>query len=143
MKGRKRHILVDTTGLLLQVRVHAANIQERDGAKLLLHDKAAWRFPSHRLKLIWADAGYWGKKFASWVQENCGVVLEVISRNQLVNRQRDHKGYVSLPRRWVVERTFAWLGRCRRLSKNYEQNTKSSEAWILLAMIHLMLKRLT
>lgn len=142
MKGRKRHILVDTNGLLLQLCVHAANIQERDGAKLLLKNKAQWRFPSHRLQLIWADAGYWGKKFAAWVQENCGVVLEVISRNQLVNRQHEHKGYVALPRRWVVERNFAWLGRCRRLSKDYEQNTKSSEAWILLAMTHLMLRRL-
>jgi len=131
VKGRKRHILVDTNGLLLQVCVHAANIQEREGAKLLLQelllqelllqelllqelllqDKTRWRFASHRLKLIWADAGYWGHTFASWVQENCGVALEVISRNHLVNRQHEHKSYVPLPRRWVVERTFAWLGR--------------------------------
>lgn len=138
MKGRKRHILVDTDGLLLQVCVHAANIQERAGAKLLLGHLT---FPTKRLKLIWADAGYWGKKFQAWVQENCGVVLEVISRNQLVNRQYENKGYVPLPRRWVVERTFAWLGRCRRLSKDYEQNTKSSEAWIKLAMIGLMARR--
>lgn len=139
MKGRKRHILVDTNGLLLQVCVHAANIQERAGAQLLLHKL---RFPAQRLKLIWADAGYWGKTFAAWVQENCGVVLEVVSRNQLVNRQHEHKGYVPLPRRWVVERTFAWLGRCRRLSKDYEQTLASSESWIYLAMIRLMLRRL-
>lgn len=139
MKGRKRHILVDSDGLLLQVCVHAANIQERAGAKLLLQE---CRFPLQRLRLIWADAGYWGQKFATWVQENCGVVLEVVSRNQLVNRQREHKGYVQLPRRWVVERTFAWLGRCRRLSKDYEQNPASSEGWIYLAMIRLMLRRL-
>lgn len=130
---------MDSNGLLLQVCVHAANIQERAGAKLLL---SKLRFPVHRLQLIWADAGYWGKKFASWVQERCGVVLEVVSRNQLVNRQRENKGYVPLPRRWVVERTFAWLGRCRRLSKDYEQNVESSEGWIYLAMIALMLRRL-
>jgi putative transposase len=139
VKGRKRHILVDTQGLLLQVCVHPANVPERAGAKLLL---AQWRFAAHRLELIWADGGYWGKKFASWVRENCGVMLDVVSRNELVNRQREHKGYVALPRRWVVERTFAWLGRCRRLSKDYEQNTASSENWILLAMIGLMLRRL-
>jgi putative transposase len=121
------------------VCVHAANIQEREGAKLLLRQ---WRFPAYRLQLIWADGGYWGRKFAAWVQQQCGVVVEVVSRNELVNRQREHKGYVALPRRWVVERTFAWLGRCRRLSKDYEQNTQSSEAWIKLAMIALMVKRL-
>ena len=147
MKGRKRHILVDTDGLLLQVCVHPANIQEREGAKLLLQNL---RFPAHRLQLIWADAGYWGRKFAAWVQDNCGVVLEAISHNELVNRRdRDaqgqplRQGYVNLPRRWVVERTFAWLGRCRRLSKDYEQNTRSSETWIQLAMIGLMVRRLT
>ena len=139
MKGRKRHILVDTNGLLLQVLVHAANIQERDGAQLLLQHL---RFGTDRLRLIWCDAGYWGAQFPQWVQEHCGVVLEVISRNQLVNRQREHKGYVPLPRRWVVERTFAWLGRCRRLSKDYEQNPHSSSAWVLLAMTQLMLNRL-
>lgn len=139
MKGRKRHILVDTNGLLLQVCVHPANIQEREGARMLLH---TWRFPAQRLQLIWADGGYWGHKFAAWVQHHCGVVVEVVSRNELVNRQREHKGYVALPRRWVVERTFAWMGRCRRLSKDYEQNTKSSESWIYLAMIRLMIRRL-
>ena len=135
---------MDSDGLLLQVCVHAANIQERAGAKLLL---ASWRFPAHRLQLIWADAGYWGKKFQKWVRDSCAVALDVVSRNTLVNRrdrdeQGNKKGYVPLPRRWVVERTFAWLGRCRRLSKDYEQNTRSSEAWIFLAMIRLMLRRL-
>lgn len=130
---------MDSDGLLLQVCVHAANVQERAGAQMLLQEL---RFPSHRLKLIWADAGYWGKKFTAWVRDNCGVALEVVSRNELVNRQREHKGYVPLPRRWVVERTFAWLGRCRRLSKDYEQNTKSSEAWLYLAMIGIMNRRL-
>lgn len=124
---------------MLQVCVHPANVQEREGAKLLL---GQFRFPHQRLQLIWADAGYWGKKFKGWVQERCGVVLETLSANDLINRRRGRQGYVPLPRRWVVERTFAWLGRCRRLSKDYEQNTKSSEAWIFLAMIRLMLRRL-
>ncbi len=139
MKGRKRHILVDVEGFLLQVCVHAADIQERAGARLLLEKLT---FPTQRLKLIWADAGYWGKDFGAWVQEHCRCPLEVVSANDLINRRQGRTGYVPLPRRWVVERTFAWLGRCRRLSKDYEQNTKSSEAWIKLAMIALMTKRL-
>lgn len=87
-------------------------------------------------------AGYWGAEFAAWVRDHCGVVLEVVSRNELVNRQRENKGYVPSPRRWVVERTFAWLGRCRRLSKDYEQTLASSQTWIYIAMIRLMLRRL-
>jgi putative transposase len=139
VKGRKRHILVDTEGLLLQVLVHPANIQERAGAMLLLEEL---RFPSERLKLIWTDSGYWGKPFSAWVRKKWGCKVESIDRNTLVNRQYENKGYVQLPRRWVVERTFAWLGRCRRLSKDYEQNPRSSEAWIQLAMIGLMTRRL-
>jgi putative transposase len=139
VKGRKRHILVDVEGFLLQVLVHAADIQERAGAKLLLEKLT---FPTSRLELIWCDAGYWGKEFEGWVKDNCNCRLEVVSASELINRPQERKGYVPLPRRWVVERTFAWLGRCRRLSKDYEQNTKSSEAWIKLAMIALMAKRL-
>ena len=131
---------MDSNGWLLQVLVHPAYVQERDGARLLLEQMS---FPLHRLELIWCDAGYWGAQFPQWVQEHCGVRLEVISRNQLVNRQREHKGYVPLPRRWVVERTFAWWNKWRRLSKDYEQNPRSSEAWILLVMTALMLNRLT
>lgn len=130
---------MDVEGFVLQVLVHPANIQERAGAKLLLE---ALRFPSERLKLIWADAGYWGEEFARWVQEQHGCRVEVLSANELINRRQGRKGYVPLPRRWVVERTFAWLGRWRRLAKDYEQNTKSSEAWIILAMIALMAKKL-
>ena len=132
MKGRKRHILVDTLGLLMRVCVHAANIQERDGAKLLLQ---ALPRPSS-WQLMWADSGYGGEPFAQWVQDNCGCRLEVVRKDP------EQQGFAVLPKRWIVERTFAWLGKCRRLSKDFEQDTQSSESWIRLSMIHLMLKRL-
>jgi putative transposase len=132
VNGRKRHILVDTLGLLLSVKVLAANIQDRDGAKQLL-DEVKERMP--RLYLIWADGGYRGKLIA-WVATTCLWLLQVVKRNDEV------KGFVVLPRRWVVERTFGWLGRNRRLSKDYERACESSEALVYLAMIHLMLKRL-
>ncbi len=132
VKGRKRHILVDTMGLLLMVLVHAANIQDRDGAKLLLV-KAKQRFS--RLRLIWADAAY-GGKLISWVLTTCSWVLEIVKRSD------DAKGFVVLPRRWVVERTFAWFGRYRRLSKDYETLPETSEAMIYAAMSRLMVRRL-
>jgi len=118
---------------MLMIVVHTANIQDRDGAKLLL-EKAKGKFP--RLKLIWADGGYAGK-LIDWVQQNCGWLLEIIKRNT------ELKGFHVLPRRWVVERTFAWLGRCRRLSKDYEEFPESSEAMAHIAMIQLMARRLT
>ena len=133
IKGRKRHILVDTIGLILMVVVHPANIQDRDGAKLLLA-KAKGLFP--RLRLLWADGGYAGQ-LIGWVQDTCGWVLEIIKRSDTV------KGFKLLPRRWVVERTFGWLGRYRRLSKDYERLPKSSEAMVYWAMTRLMARRLT
>jgi putative transposase len=142
VKGRKRHILVDTMGLLIQICVHAADIQERDGARLLLQApaqvpaQAPVRAVSTSWQLMWADSGYRGEPFAQWVQENCGCRLEIVKKDS------QQQGFAILPKRWIVERTFAWLGKCRRLSKDYEQNTQSSEAWIRLCMIHLMLKRL-
>jgi putative transposase len=132
INGRKRHILVDTLGLLLFVKVTGANIQDRDGAKQLL-DEVKERMP--RLSLIWADGGYRGK-LLTWVATTCLWLLQVVKRND------DVKGFVVLPRRWVVERTFAWIGRNRRLSKDYERACESSETFVYLAMIHLMLKRL-
>lgn len=132
VKGRKRHILVDTIGLLLMVVVHAANIQDRDGAKTVL-DKAKSCFP--RLRLVWADGGYRGK-LIDWVKQVCGWTLEIVKRDKGV------QGFQVLPRRWVVERTFGWLGRYRRLSKDYEGLTESSEAMIYAAMIRLMVRRL-
>jgi putative transposase len=118
--------------LLIIVKVLAANIQDRDGATLLL-EEVKERMP--RLYLIWADGGYRGK-LIKWVTTTCLWLLQVVKRND------DVKGWVVLPRRWVVERTFAWLGRNRRLSKDYERFCETSEAWIYTAMIHLMLKRL-
>jgi putative transposase len=131
-KGRKRHILVDTTGLLLMVVVHAANIQDRDGAKLVL-EQIKGTFS--RLQLIWADAGYAGQ-LIDWVKVTCGWVLEIVRRSD------DVKGFKVLSHRWVVERTFGWLGRYRRLSKDYEGLTESSQAFIYAAMIRIMSKRL-
>jgi putative transposase len=132
IKGRKRHILVDTIGLLLLVVVHSAGLQDRDGAKLVL-EKVKGRFS--RLRLIWADAAY-GGQLINWVKEQLRVVLEI------VRRRDDAVGFEVQPRRWVVERTLAWISRCRRLSKDYEGLTETSEAYVYLAMIHLMLKRL-
>jgi len=132
VKGRKRHILVDTMGLLLMVLVHAANIQDRDGAKLLLNRvKHCYR----HLRLIWADGGYAGK-LIDWVLNTHGWILEIVKRDKGV------KGFQVLPRRWVVERTFAWLGGYRRLSKDYEVLTETSESVIYAAMVHLMVRRL-
>lgn len=114
--------------------------QERDGAKLLLERP---RFARRRLRLLWADNGYWGAELPRWIEERHGCRLEVICRNPaLPNRKTSKaKGFVVLPRRWVVERTFAWLGRYRRLSKDDEQNLRSSEAWIYLASTNLLLRR--
>lgn len=132
MNGRKRHIVVDTLGLLLAVKVHAASVQDRDGAYAVLAQLAG-RFP--RLRLIWADGGYSGQ-VAELVELTWGWTVEI------VKRATDAVGFTVLPRRWVVERTFAWFGRYRRLSKDYEQRTEVSEAMVHLAMIHLMLRRL-
>jgi putative transposase len=118
--------------LLLIVVVHAANIQESDGAKLVLR-RAFGRFP--RLQRIWADQGY-KAHFVEWARAIGGWVVDIVVRPEGVT------GFRVLPRRWVVERTFAWLGRCRRLSKDYEGLPETSEAWIRIAMIHLMIKRL-
>ena len=132
INGRKRHIVVDCLGLLLAVVVHPANIQDRDGAKLVLA-RLGGRFP--RLALIRADGGYAGQ-LVSWVQTALRCILEIVKRPE------GAKGFQVLPRRWVVERTFGWLGRYRRLSKDYERTTRSSEAMIYIAMTHVMVRRL-
>ncbi len=132
IKGRKRHIVTDTVGNLLEVVVHAADIQDRDGAKLVLEKLT--EATKSQLKKIWADGGYRGQ-LIDWVQEHLEIILEIVRRDPNL------PGFQVLPRRWVVERTFAWLGRYRRLSKDYEKCTKSSEGVIYIASIHTMMKR--
>jgi putative transposase len=118
--------------LILDLVVHPADIQDRDGAKLVL-EKLADCFP--RLKTIWADGAYAGK-LVEWAKEFGSWVLEIVKRSD------DAKGFELLPHRWIVERTFAWLGRFRRLSKDYEALIETSEAMIRIAMIRLMIRRL-
>lgn len=132
--GRKRHILVDVMGLILVVLVHKASIQERAGAKSLLQLAKQKGFV--RLRLIWADGGYSGSPMINWVFDLAGWIFEIVKRSDKV------KGFQLLPRRWVVERTFSWLGRYRRLSKDYEVLPQTSEALIYAAMVNLMLARL-
>lgn len=132
MKGRKRHLLVDTLGLVLCVIVHAASVQDRDGARRVFL-RAGALFPD--LRRVWADGGYEGK-LVSWVKVCFDWTLDI------VKRPVSQKGFSVLPRRWIVERTFAWLGRYRRLSKDYEQLPQSGENMIYIAMINLMLHRL-
>ena len=132
MKGRKRHLLVDTLGLILAVVVHPANIQDRDGARLVL-ERVGRLLP--RLKKIWVDGAYAGQ-LVEWVWSSFRWVLEV------VRRPAEARGFEALPGRWVVERTFGWFNRYRRLSKDYEFCVDTSEAMIYVAMIHLMLRRL-
>jgi putative transposase len=119
-------------GLILAVVVHAGNIQDRDGAKLVL-GKLRGRY--RRLKLIWADGGYAGK-LIEWTASFGNWVLEIVKRSD------DVVGFAVLPKRWIVERTFGWIGRYRRMSKDYEMLPASSEAMILITMINLMLHRL-
>jgi putative transposase len=123
---------VDTLGLIVMLVVHSAAVQDRDGAKLVL-EKMKNCFP--RLQLIWADGGYAGQ-LIDWVKTLAGWVLQIVKRSD------DVKGFVVLPKRWIVERTFGWLGRYRRLSKDYEELVESSEAQIHLAMINVMIQRL-
>jgi putative transposase len=131
--GRKRHPVVDTLGVLIAVVVHAANIQDYDGAKEVLQ-KAKQRFP--RLKLIWADSAYARNDLPTWLVVACNLALAV------VRRAADAVGFVVVHRRWVVERSFAWLVRYRRLSRDYERSPRVSETWIHIAMVKVMLRRL-
>jgi putative transposase len=133
VKGRKRHIVVDTLGLLIAVVVTSANVQDYPGAKPVL-TRIKDRCP--RLKVVWVDGIYEKEWLISWAKSECGWDLQVIKRTD------DTKGFKLLPKRWVVERTFAWLGRYRRLSKDYERLPETSEAMIRMAMIHIMVRRL-
>jgi putative transposase len=161
VNGRKRHLLVDTLGLLLKVVVHPANLQDRDGARLVLEGMHA-RFS--RLAHLWADSAY-GGPLATWITETLGWSVTIVQHPPRSYRQEvifhedpsdRNKGWFEkvptqppptgfrgvLPRRWVVERSFAWIGRNRRMSKDYEYQLTTSEAWVYLSMIRVMLKRL-
>lgn len=133
IKGRKRHILTDTLGLLIGLIVHSADIQDRDGAAAVLKS-IRHSFPW--LRHVFADAAYAGPKLRGTLEKIGEWAIEIIKRS-------DHtKGFEVLPRRWVVERTFAWLGRCRRLSKDFEKTIPSAQAWITIAHIRLVTRRL-
>ena len=150
MKGRKRHLLVDTEGLPIEVVVHSAGMQDRDGARLLF--EKAWREGKIvRLLKVWADqsykgfykGGYCGHKesLGEWLWREHTVMLEVVERVRDENGQIA-MGFHVLPRRWVVERSFGWLGRYRRLSRDYEYWPCSSEAMIEIGFSRTMLRRL-
>jgi putative transposase len=163
VKGRKRHLLVDTQGLVLEARIHSANIQDRDGIKLLLEPA---RTALTRLSHVWLDAGYTGQdKGAGWVESVLGWTAEIVRHPPKPAPEEVMMRWASewakegldidpkkllppkgprpfLPRRWVVERTFSWLGQNRRLSKDYERLPESSEAFIYIAMSRLMARRL-
>jgi len=132
ISGRKRHILVDTLGLLLAVAVTAASVQDRDGARLLLGSLPGG---CKKLRKVWVDGGYAGR-LVDWVAGRFAFCLAVVLR------PKERKGFVLLPRRWVVERTFGWLNHSRRLSKSYERLTRTDENWIYIAMTRIMLERM-
>lgn len=133
INGRKRTILVDTMGLLLGAVVHGAHRSDHKGLTLL----ALWFAPLWQcLQLIWTDSTFGGKRFLEWIEGTFGWTLEVVSKKE------GQKGFEVLPRRWVVERTFSWFGRYRRLSKDYEDLPTTSETMLYIAMINIMLRRL-
>lgn len=133
VKGRKRHIVTDTLGLLLSCIVHKADIQDRDGARITI-DEVLERFPS--LRHFFADGGYRGKTLADFVGHYDGRTIEITKRPD------DATGFVVIAKRWIVERTFAWLNRCRRLAKDWETSILSSESWIYIASIRMISRRL-
>lgn len=135
IKGIKRHLLVDTLGLLLGVLVTPANVSARDGARQLLSPLLRlWRW----LRMLFVDGGYAGDDFACWVaahRQTGSLQVQVVPRNEASR-------FVVLPKRWIVERTFGWLMKHRRLTRHYEVKTNHAEAWIYLALIGIMLRRI-
>ena len=127
----KRHVLVDTLGLLLNVDVHSAQVQDRDGAETLLR-QARRRFPF--IERLVGDGGYQGPRMAALVAQTGSWKLEIVKRS-------DPHRFVVLPRRWIVERTLAWISRNRRLCRDYERHTRKAAAFVRLAMIRIMLRR--
>jgi transposase len=134
IKGRKRHLLVDTLGLVLGVAVTPASTTERAGAQILLGRVLGW---FTWLRILWVDGGYTGATFAQWVKDlRPRLAVTVVKRSDAAT------GFKILPRRWVVERTFGWLMFQRRLVRDYETTESSAEAWIYIAMIRIQLRRL-
>jgi putative transposase len=133
IKGRKRHLLVDTRGLLLGVKVTTADVPERAGAKLLLAPLLPWL---HWLRGLFADGGYCGPEFAQWVREHKRSLKVTISE------RISGVGFPVLPKRWIVERTFGWLHKRRRLVRDYETKPEHAEAFVYIAMIQVMLRKL-
>lgn len=131
INGRKRHIVTDTLGNVLDAVVHTADIQDRDGAVGLIKSV---RGTAPTLVRIFADGGYAGEKLATAIADIKGLALQIVKRSDSA------RGFVVLPKRWIVERTFAWLGRCRRLAKDWEASIASSEAWLFLASIRRMIR---
>jgi putative transposase len=147
IKGRKRHLLVDTQGLLLRAKVHSCGLSDRDGIKPLL-EHANELFP--RMRHLWLDAGYNGKdKGKDWVEKVLGWTAQIVKRPRRWVRvpvgeepPPYPKGFIVLPRRWVVERSFSWTGQNRRMSKDYERAPETGEAFMYVAMTRLMVRRL-
>src|ERR671921_687483 len=153
MSSRKRHLLVDTSGLVLNAVVHPADVADRDGARLVLAPSVEEpsveedRLP--RLKHLWADAGYRGAGLREWITERLGLSMEIVQRRRRwvwvpndVEPEPLPEGFEVIKRRWVAERTFAWITRNRRMSRDYEFLAQTTEALVYLSMIRLMLKRL-
>jgi putative transposase len=160
VRGRKRHLLVDTEGLVLKAKIHSAKLPDQDGLRLLLESA---RTGLSRLKHLWLDAGYEGRG-RRWDEEVMGLSVELVRKpkkpvpEKVAKRWAEEwakegrkvdwqtlmapRGYVTLPRRWVVERTFSWLSQNRRMSKDYERLCASAEAFVYVAMIRLMVRRL-
>ena len=136
IKGRKRFMTVDTLGLILRVLVTAASVGEREGGKQVLNRVKQMDKKVFRLHTIWTDGGFDGEPFMKWVIDFCGWLVQVVLRPEQT------KGFVLLKKRWVVERTFGWLMNCRRLVRDYELLPETSETFIYLAMIRIMVRRL-
>jgi len=133
IKGRKRHIITDTIGFLIGFVIHAADIQDRDGAPFVLN---SIRKTHPWLRHVFADGGFAGPKLRGALEKIGCWTIEIVKRSDTA------KGFEVIPRRWVVERTFAWLGRCRRLAKDWEKTITSAESWLLIAQIKLVTRPL-
>src|SRR5690606_4872204 len=133
IKGRKRHIVTDMVGNMLEGIVHGADVQDRDGAPDLI-ERACQNHPT--VRKLFADGGYAGEKLTTAVAHIEALAIEIVKRSDQA------KGFVILPRRWIVERTFAWLNRCRRLAKDWEASIASAEAWMFIASIRRMTRRI-